>query len=193
MWRPKLSLPLSLNISLHHHPLLAISQCDPGAVLVSLLPGCISITFLSHISVGFQSQAPKSHMHRSSCLCPALILAAATAANQATSMLSSTLTFTGLWQTTHTHTHTHTHTQEEKWVVSTCGQAVDLTSLIKTTWLNFFFTSVLQVCTSDDFYWRSVCCWSPIRVIDTQNIVFLLVPGSIQGPPLPLIDLSYIQ
>lgn len=76
-------------------------QSDPGAVLVFLPAGCTSLAFLSHISVGFQSQAPKSHMHRSSCPCPGLILATAALANQATSTLSSASTFTRLWQSTH--------------------------------------------------------------------------------------------
>ena len=105
--------------SLQHPFLLDISVWPRNCP--NFLPGCISLAFLSHISVGFQSQAPKSHMYRSSCLCSCLILAAATVANQATSILSSTSTFTRLWQTTHAleyacthkHTHTHTHTHLE--------------------------------------------------------------------------------
>lgn len=79
----------------------SVLLCDPGCP--SFLPSreplsCFSEPHLCRFSV---TSSPKPHTHNFSCLCPALILAAATAANQDTVIFSSTLTFTRLWPSTH--------------------------------------------------------------------------------------------
>lgn len=156
------SPPTSPSTSLHD-----ISQCDPGAVLVSFLAGCISVAFLSHFSVGFLSQAPKSNKHWSYCLSWGLILAAVTVTNQATSMRSSTLTFRGLCQTKTTH--------KEKRGVSIHGCAVDVPPYNQPACQNVgahtvcsqsssCVASFLLIWASIVHYWHSVSCPSRVTV-----------------------------